>query len=287
MTEVKHRGAAAAAAAVTWLALASALTACGGDIVYRDTQPFEAPPDAAANFLGYSTVATKKTTCGNCHSGKQALWQQTRHSHAWNDLTSSPGYKQECEGCHSVTSRGNAVAQDTVGWIATRSARYQDVQCESCHGPGLTHVLNPDASGTKPLASLAVGTDLTRGCGECHSGAHSSFVEEWSKSKHARVINSRHTNASCVGCHDAKGVLLGWGVKSTFIEESATAPYMTVTCAVCHDPHDARNKGQLRFPDGRAGGGAEPVHEVSPPPRAARPALRIRTALARGAAPAG
>jgi len=33
MTEVKHRGAAAAAAAVTWLALASALTACGGDIV--------------------------------------------------------------------------------------------------------------------------------------------------------------------------------------------------------------------------------------------------------------
>jgi predicted CXXCH cytochrome family protein len=35
-------------------------------------------------------------------------------------------------------------------------------------------------------------------------------------------------------------------VESTFLEESGT-DHMAVTCAVCHDPHDAEHTGQLRF----------------------------------------
>jgi hypothetical protein len=57
-----------------------------------------------------------------------------------------------------VSSLGNQVTQPSVGWVGTQNARYQDVQCESCHGPGLVHVTNPDAPGTKPLAPIAVGT---------------------------------------------------------------------------------------------------------------------------------
>jgi predicted CXXCH cytochrome family protein len=50
-----------------------------------------------------------------------------------------------------------------------------------------------------------------------------------------------------VGCHEAKGILQAWGVKTNYVEATATTDYMAVTCAVCHDPHDARNPGQLRF----------------------------------------
>ena len=216
------------------------------DIVYRDREPFEEPVAGAAEFLGYSNVAEKKTTCGNCHVGKQAVWRQTAHAGAFATLEKAAGKEASCEGCHTTSALGNRVTAQNVGWVATKHERYKDVQCESCHGPGQTHVMNPDVAANKPLASIKVAPDSTNGCGECHSGAHQPFVEQWSKSRHARVIVSRHTNPSCVSCHDAKGVLEAWGVKSNFVELGKTE-HMAVTCAICHDPHDARNPGQLRF----------------------------------------
>jgi predicted CXXCH cytochrome family protein len=227
--------------------LVAAVTGCGEQIVFRDRPLFEDPPAGAGNFLGYSAVETRQTVCGNCHIGKQRQWQRTAHATAWSTLAASAAARAMCEGCHSVSSLGNVATEPSVGWVGTGNARYRDVQCESCHGPGLTHVLNPDAVGTKPLAPLAVGTDLTRGCGECHSGAHRPFAEEWSSSRHARVVGTRGTNPACVSCHEARGVLEAWGVKSTFMEEGASTEHMAITCAVCHDPHDARHPGQLRF----------------------------------------
>jgi hypothetical protein len=221
---------------------------CDTQIVYRDANHFEQPPAGAGDFLGYSSVSNQRTVCGNCHIGKQREWEQTAHAGAWATLQKSGVAQAVCQECHSVSSMGNLVTNKSVGWPATQNPRYQDVQCESCHGPGLVHVTNPDATGTKPLAPLAVGTDLTRGCGQCHSGVHRPYAEEWTASLHARVVASRATNVNCIGCHEAKGVLQAWGVKSTFMEQTATGDHMAITCAVCHDPHDNRHKGQLRFP---------------------------------------
>jgi predicted CXXCH cytochrome family protein len=223
------------------------VAACGDRIVYRDAAAFEDPPAGAGEFLGYSSIETKRTVCGNCHIGKQGQWQKTAHASAFSVLANSGAMQDFCQACHTVSSRGNETTAPSVGWVATGNPRYHDVQCESCHGPGLTHVLNPDATGTKPLATIAVGTDMTRGCGECHSGAHRPFVEEWSESKHARVVVSRATNTSCNGCHEAKAILQAWGVNSTFMAETGENEHPAVTCAVCHDPHDARNPGQLRY----------------------------------------
>ncbi len=230
------------------LGLAGLVSSSCEQIVYRDREPFEQPASGAGDFLGYSNTEAKKTTCGNCHVGKQAEWSHTAHAGAWNTLSTSGAQQATCEGCHSVTSRGNHVTTENVGWLATKNSRYMDVQCESCHGPGLTHVMNPDIATNKPLAPLNVGVDLTLGCGECHSGTHRPFAEEWSKSRHARIVVSRATNPSCIGCHEAKGVLAAWGIKTNFIEASKPTEHMAITCAVCHDPHDARNPGQLRFP---------------------------------------
>jgi predicted CXXCH cytochrome family protein len=38
------------------------------------------------------------------------------------------------------------------------------------------------------------------------------------------------------------------GVRTVFLEQASATSYVSITCAVCHDPHNAANPGQLRFP---------------------------------------
>lgn len=229
------------------LGFALAVGGCTDKIVYKDLPDFVAPPPGAEGFLGFSDVEAKRTTCGNCHSGKQAQWEGTAHSHAWSTLANSGNSSTLCEGCHTVSSLGNVSTGPGAGYAATQNSRYQDVQCESCHGPGLTHVTNPDIASTKPLASLNVGKSLTNGCGECHSGSHQPFAEEWGGSRHAKAAGTRGTNPNCWGCHEAKHVLAAWGVNTNYVE-AADASTLPVVCTVCHDPHNAKNPKQLRFP---------------------------------------
>jgi predicted CXXCH cytochrome family protein len=216
--------------------------------VYKERQLYTTPPAQAANFLGYTDTTTKLTVCGNCHVGVQATWIKTKHANAWADLQASGHATASCYPCHTVNSNGNATTGD-AGYTAVADARYQDVQCESCHGPGLQHVENPDS--TQPIASLAIDTDSTtrtNGCAECHNGVHNPFVEQWSLSKHAGFI-SQHaaTNAACVECHTGQGALAAWGVTGPYLEQNSSAP-LPIVCGVCHDPHGSPNAHQLRFP---------------------------------------
>lgn len=221
-----------------------ALGACVDEgIVIQD--PPGGPPSAAMGFLGYSDSTVKRTVCGNCHIGQQADWQQTAHAGAWADLQASGHAEAYCEGCHTVGPNGNGVADTLVGWAATHDPRYHDVQCESCHGPGLDHITNPDA--TQPLASIVVGVDSTSGCGECHQGTHNPFVEEWAQSGHGSPNSYPQRQPDCVQCHEARGIFRAWGVKAEYLEKESTA-LLPISCPVCHDPHDPANSKQLRFP---------------------------------------
>jgi predicted CXXCH cytochrome family protein len=101
-----------------------------------------------------------------------------------------------------------------------------------------------------------VGSDLDYGCGECHSGAHQPFVEEWEASPHGNMNAypaGRNASAGgCFFCHSGEGALQKWGVKADYLEKEAllasNTEFAHITCAVCHDPHSAENEGQLRFP---------------------------------------
>ena len=235
--------------------LGAALSAAGcvsDHIVYRDKSPVQAPA-AAAKFVGYSDTTTKQTTCGNCHVDQQVTWSQTAHAKAWSDLKASGHSAESCENCHSVSQLGNAVTTSPVGYGATKDARYVDVQCENCHGPGLDHVATPTI-GNRPLASIAVdtGTAIGNGCGECHTGAHDPFVDEWKQSAHGLVPNQSHvvtnTSGTCSGCHIGQSALSKFNVKTAYLEQGKdlTAP-TPITCPVCHDPHKPSNTAQLRF----------------------------------------
>jgi predicted CXXCH cytochrome family protein len=218
-------------------------------VVYQDRAPFNPPPDAASGFLGYYTPDQKQTTCGNCHTTTQGEWDGSAHAGAFATLENSGSAQGFCYGCHTVSERGNS-ATGPAGWNAVTNAAYHDVQCESCHGPGLTHVENPET--TQPIASLAIppATMLRedeRGCADCHSGTHQPFYEEWSTSPHAQVITSAAGRPECVACHRGQDVLEAWGVNSRYVERDA-AEHMPITCGVCHDPHGSANDAQLRFP---------------------------------------
>jgi predicted CXXCH cytochrome family protein len=208
---------------------------------------FEDPPAGAANFLGYSNQEANLPVCGNCHVGQNSEWQQTAHASAWEGLQSSSHAAESCEGCHTVSENGNAAEDANAGWVGTKDPRYQNVQCESCHGPGLAHVTNPDAG--QPLASILVGTDLTNGCGECHTGSHHGFVDEWIESRHGEGAHrpQYREREECRTCHGARGAFEAWGVDARYLEKEGTDG-IGIVCAVCHDPHDATNEHQLRFP---------------------------------------
>ena len=215
-------------------------------IVYRDRDLFEEPLAEAGSFLGYSDQSTKLTVCGNCHVEKQGDWIATAHADAWAGLQANPGANANCEGCHTVNELGNHVAE-AGGYNTTGEERYHDVQCESCHGPGLAHVTNP-LEANAPLPPLDVAVDLTKGCAECHAGTHHPFAEEWNLSAHGEGTTHQayRTRAGCNSCHGGEGALAAWGINTEFIEKGQNEP-IAITCAVCHDPHSNDNEGQLRF----------------------------------------
>jgi predicted CXXCH cytochrome family protein len=200
-------------------------------------------------FVGYSNPATQQTTCGNCHVLKQQSWSKTGHASAWKDLQASGHASSACYKCHTTNGQTN-IANDTAGYFsASTSAKayFQDVQCESCHGPGAAHVTTPDE--TQPIPYFT-SYDSTKnvGCGECHSGPpHNPFYEDWSRGAH-RIIEApaiSNTSGTCLQCHEGKTVAARFGAPDVYVEASSTTP-MQLGCTTCHEPHGSANTHELR-----------------------------------------
>jgi predicted CXXCH cytochrome family protein len=219
------------------------LSACDERIVFRDRDLLEGVPAGAAGFVGYSNVTAQMTVCGNCHVTQHNQWLTTAHATAFVAPASTNAV---CAECHATTTRGNDET-GTGGFTATGDARFHDVQCEACHGPGEAHVRNPDGgTAAMMLARVNAGIDLNGTCGECHNGFHHPYVAEWAASGHGQVLAAPAGRADCAGCHEGKAALRALGVLAQY-EEQGQAAHLAITCAVCHDPHRSQHEGQLRF----------------------------------------
>lgn len=241
------------------VAAASAAVLGCTETVYKDFPGFAPPPTGAGQYLGYSTASTKVTTCGNCHASHQSLWLTAKHSHAWADLEASGHASSFCNACHTTSGKGNA-ATDSGGYTGSATDRYEDVQCESCHGPGQNHVDNPEVVANQPVPSIYVGVGVNTSCSGCHTGTHDPFVEDWSKSAHGIVPHFANGagNTSCQPCHTGQVALQTWfgvtnlntnykEINNPLLTQGPNGA-LTIVCAVCHDPHGSPNLGQTRLP---------------------------------------
>jgi hypothetical protein len=204
----------------------------------------------------------KQTTCGNCHADFQASWRGTAHAGAYSTVSTSSVAAPSCYGCHALTGNGNTASGTVAGHDKVKDSSYYDVQCESCHGPGLQHVEGVgQGSLVRPLAKVSMSG--TGNCGDCHSGTHQPFAEEWSASRHSNVSASRAANANCAGCHDGRKALERWGENSSYVGRSGFSDRLPA--------HDLRRLprpawlGQpqsVAVPDNECGSRAESLHPL-------------------------
>lgn len=110
-----------------------------------------------------------KTTCGSCHVEQMDQWKTTAHSNAFATLIENESqFDPECVVCHVVGyGIGNGFRD------AKTTPAMADVQCESCHGPGIVHFRFHSSGGAKGNAKEAVlGPVAETVCTQCHKDDH-------------------------------------------------------------------------------------------------------------------
>lgn len=216
--------------------------------------------------------------CGTCHQGAlvglgfdptadYSHWLQTEHASMFkngvNGLVSSH-YSSNCIKCHTTgynpgAQNGNfaAVASES-GWTfpttlvdtnfahlyhsSMQLAQLGTIGCESCHGPGSEHWGDPSKISVSLNASV---------CMQCHDAPPGhSIGRMWTSSPHdsgvtaiqAEVSTVNSGSATCARCHNGEG-FEDYAIGNSLQPSYAGIP---LTCASCHDPHDATNPFQLR-----------------------------------------
>jgi hypothetical protein len=178
--------------------------------------------------------------CSGCHSGVYTGWSETGHAHAWATLQASGHPASYCVPCHTVGFEGPL---GNSGYDEAPIAKYENVQCENCHGPASGHF----STGAPKVDWSA------ENCAKCHEGTHHPYYSEWQQSAHNSMGEA--ATSSCQGCHE--GVAAGYrlsGDLSTYYRSGAVssrpdtteAPLEPIGCTTCHDSHNASNEGQLR-----------------------------------------
>ena len=132
------------------------------DTAMAETGARQCAPAAAA---GARYAGTQQ--CIGCHAEATAVHAGTAHARAWATLTQAhKACDLSCVGCH------------VVGWEQpggfchlADSAPYQNVGCESCHGPGEGHAQHPFERAQ--WAPTFVRNTPESTCRGCHNAEHS------------------------------------------------------------------------------------------------------------------
>lgn len=223
-----------------------------------------------AKYSGVGTIAGSSAQipqCGTCHDGNLeednvTPWSGTNHASVFeNSMDTYKGLSPEpyLWRYHTVGYNKNASnggfddLVDKVGFeypssgltyaafasVYPELAALSGVQCENCHGPGSQHAGDP--------LRIAHSYSQFGICGQCHI-QESQWINSGHNSKRVGY-GAYWLGPSCARCHSSKGFAQyaeGGHDEVTDVSDETQA-FIGITCAACHDPHDATNDHQLRL----------------------------------------
>ena len=120
-----------------------------------------------------------------------------------------------------------------------------NIQCENCHGPGSEHAFRwaiPQLCISKTARGRAIAPNATTACPITSRPPSGTIPGTPSR----RELPPAPAAINCVRCHTAGGFqdfIEHAGSTNTYVTNTV---YEAITCAACHDPHDATNPHQLR-----------------------------------------
>ena len=130
-------------------------------------------PEEMRKRLRNSPFATAQR-CKDCHEKVYESWSESRHARAIADLEkTNQDYDPECITCHAtgvLVRHGFENRKETPELV--------NVQCESCHGPGLAHAKVPSRDLPK------AGEQICRSCHTDERTPDFNFETAWAKVKH-------------------------------------------------------------------------------------------------------
>jgi hypothetical protein len=133
----------------------------------------ESCPAAAPSEPAYVGAAR----CARCHEDATVFWTQTRHARAYQTLVQvNKQFSLDCVRCHVTgwqqpggVCRIDRTAAGAPGFLGHGKGR-QDVQCETCHGPGSEHA-------NDPTGHIAAKVPVSV-CVRCHEAANSPHFDD-------------------------------------------------------------------------------------------------------------
>jgi hypothetical protein len=135
-----------------------------------------------------NTAYAGEASCERCHAQAAQIWHGSNHAHAYATLEKAGhALDADCVGCHTVgwQEPGGYQQPAAVGFL-------ENVQCESCHGPGKAHVADPKAPYPEPVQEEANGRSIGSSealCRKCHTEDRSpQFVYA---TYHAKIQHSK------------------------------------------------------------------------------------------------
>ena len=194
-------------------------------------------------------VGTYGTSCIKCHT---TGWDQTANNGNFGDLAHQSGFDTTWYKTYTGTTSFQIPTNDQTAWnLLTTNSTYSNaapvanIGCESCHGPGSGHVAGfGDVS--KISATLDAGV-----CLQCHEApTHHMIGTYYLASNHATMplAGTDATSTSCFPCHSGSAYYKYSQNQTTPGYVAATDASQPITCAVCHDPHNATNYGLRLVP---------------------------------------
>lgn len=135
--------------------------------------------------------------CASCHEKSYAIWKKSGHAKAWATLVKAEpprNFDPECIACHVVGWDAGRYFPYESGFLSeAKTPELVNVGCESCHGPGGSHVaaeMGSDSALQKKLQKAMVLTKEDaekRQCMTCHDLDNSpdfDFKDYWPQVEH-------------------------------------------------------------------------------------------------------